>query len=644
MKQTDALSILKTGQNVFLTGQAGAGKTYVLNAYIDYLHKFDIPVAITASTGIAATHLNGMTLHSWSGIGIKNSFAPEDFLKLSKKDAFTARLRATRVLIIDEISMLHKKQVDLVNKVLQHFLESDLPFGGLQVIFAGDFFQLPPIGEKGEQTKDKFAFMSDVWVDMVKNQKLRVCYLSEQHRQAGDNEVERYGMSLNDILNQIRTNKVQPSTRAVLAGTKTQHVDGERTRLYTHNLNVDTINQSELDAIETEAHTYQAYSSGDETLITQLKKNVRAPETLVLKQGAKVMFVKNDPIKEVYNGSMGVVVGFNKSNEHNILPIVRLNDGRNLTVTNEMWEIDNHQGKVLASYHQLPLCLAWAITVHKSQGMTLDAAEIDLSRTFESGQGYVALSRLKSLMGLKLLGINDKSLILDEFARVADERFLELSTQSQAWLDQMSTDALERLQRTFIKRNGDYSLVQSDDDSDDDAQDDAQDEVRYSSNGGFLEVFAAEMMADLYSSETTVTKSTKADDAWHSHSPHADALLDLLDKKSTLKDISSARKLSIASTIDEIALLIDQDKLEPSRLDYLYDRNDLDTLINVLTGVYGLVIDTKQDASQARQEHVPTDQARNQQLSINALYDELRGQIPRNDIRLMLVRLGVALC
>lgn len=163
MKQSIALDILKTGQNVFLTGQAGAGKTYVLNQYISYLRARHIPVAITASTGIASTHMNGMTIHAWSGMGIKDHFTKDDFIRLKSRKSVTDRLKDIKVLVVDEISMLHAWQVDLLDEILRTVRENNQAFGGVQVIFSGDFFQLPPIGNKGESNKEKFAFMAKSW-------------------------------------------------------------------------------------------------------------------------------------------------------------------------------------------------------------------------------------------------------------------------------------------------------------------------------------------------------------------------------------------------------------------------------------------------------------------------------------------------
>ena len=302
MRQSSALNILKTGQNVFLTGSAGSGKTYTLNQYIDYLRARRVPVAVTASTGIAATHMNGTTIHSWSGIGIKDELSDRDLTNLSRKQFLADRLKDTAVLIIDEISMLHAKQLNLVNQVLKHVRKNDAAFGGIQVVVAGDFFQLPPIGSKGESNREKFAFMSEAWLDA----KFHICYLSEQHRQVS--EAANGGLDLDDILNQIRRQEVTFEAIAALEATFDQNVDINRTRLYTHNLNVNKINDKELAALEGETMRFEATATGDSKLVETLKKTVRTQDELILKVGAKVMFIKNNTELGVSNGTMGELI------------------------------------------------------------------------------------------------------------------------------------------------------------------------------------------------------------------------------------------------------------------------------------------------------------------------------------------------
>ena len=487
MRQSSALDILKTGQNVFLTGSAGSGKTYTLNQYINYLRARRVPVAVTASTGIAATHMNGTTIHSWSGIGIKDELSERDLTNLARKQFLADRLKDTAVLVIDEISMLHAKQLNVVNEVLKHVRKSPLAFGGIQVVVAGDFFQLPPIGSRGESNREKFAFMSQAWLDAG----FHICYLSEQHRQVS--EEANGGIDLDDILNQIRRQEVSFESIAALENTFNQDIDIKRTRLYTHNLNVNKINDKELADLKGETMRFDATLNGDTKLVETLKKTVRTQDELILKVGAKVMFIKNNTELGVSNGTMGELVGFaavkveddssksdalidddastdseskakadkkDKAKEKNKvvitkkMPVVRLNTGREVVAEPEEWIIEDEHGEVLASYEQVPLCLAWAITIHKSQGMTLDAAEIDLSRTFELGQGYVALSRLKSLAGLQLLGMNEMSLQLDPLARGADKRFLVLSDEADANYAMLDEKSMKQEHDNFILKSG----------------------------------------------------------------------------------------------------------------------------------------------------------------------------------------------
>ncbi len=436
MKQETALKLLKAGENVFLTGSAGAGKTYTLNQYINYLKARKVAVAITASTGIAATHMNGMTIHTWAGIGIKDFLSEDDMKRMKERKYLKEHLENAQVLIIDEISMLHAKQLNLVNKVLKFFKDSDEPFGGIQVIVAGDFFQLPPVGRNDERNRDKFCFMSDAWVEA----KFRVCYLTEQHRQGND--------YLNDILNAIRAQAITDEHRAALQGTRHQNIGDTYTRLYTHNMDVDSINYKHLNEIDNDPRQFDAQCDGNEKLIETLKSSVRAPESLTLKKHAKVMFVKNNFDMGYINGSLGEVISFEEDDEYGILPKVKLTDGTTLLVEPETWSVDNDAGKTIASFQQIPLRLAWAITIHKSQGMTLEAAEIDLSHTFENGQGYVALSRLKSLDGLRLKGFNEQALELDSLAIKADRRFQELSNEAE---DHFETIDLTPQHKAFIR-------------------------------------------------------------------------------------------------------------------------------------------------------------------------------------------------
>lgn len=314
MTQAQALKILKKGHNVFLTGAAGSGKTYVLGKFIEYLKDKKINVGITASTGIATTHLSGMTIHSWSGIGIKDIMSDKDLSSILGKTYLKTRFHKTNILIIDEISMLHAHRLDMIDRVCRAFKEKDVPFGGMQIVMCGDFFQLPPV-TRGEE-EGNFAYKSHIWNHMD----LQICYLEEQYRQS-DRAFLR-------VLSDIRTDAVTDDTVNYLLERYNQEVRRKikPTRLYTHNTDVDAINEMEL-----------------------------------------------------------------------------------------------------AKIYQIPLRLAWAITIHKSQGMSLDAAEIDLSKSFVPGMGYVALSRVHSLSGMKLVGLNEMSLQVNPEVLEMDKLFQEQS-------------------------------------------------------------------------------------------------------------------------------------------------------------------------------------------------------------------------
>ncbi|MCD4760406.1 AAA family ATPase [bacterium] len=435
MKQNQALDILKMGHNVFLTGAAGSGKTYVLNQYIKLLKQNGIGVAITASTGIAATHLNGVTIHSWSGIGIRETLSKSDLKALIKKSYLRKHFATTDVLIIDEVSMLQPNLLDLVNRVCKAFKENIKPFGGMQIILSGDLFQLPPISK--DKSPVKYFTKSQAWDEM----QAYVCHLSEQHRHDDD--------QLSETLNAIRSNKVCERTLDPLRKRYKTDLNGKvvPTKLYTHNIDVDRINDQELLKIKNPTEVYNMWSHGKKPLIETLTKNCLAPEMLSLKKGTIVMFVKNNFELGYVNGTLGIVTGFDNDENH---PIVKTYNGKTIIVCPERWIIEEDD-KILAEINQIPLRLAWAITVHKSQGMTLDAAEIDLSKSFVPGMGYVALSRVRSLSGLRLLGLNNIALTSDEQVIEIDKILKIQSQKAVNFVDSLNGIDKKKYQQLFIK-------------------------------------------------------------------------------------------------------------------------------------------------------------------------------------------------
>lgn len=422
MKQIEALEILKTGANVFLTGEPGSGKSYTINMFCDWIEKNKrIYPSVTASTGIAATHINGTTIHSWSGIGIHEVITPSIIKNILGKSYVVNRIQNAKILIIDEISMINGQTLDNVDKICREVrAERDMTargksFGGIQIIFVGDFFQLPPVTKDGKKTK--FAFESNAWLSAEP----KICYLTEQHRQEDQEFLE--------ILTGLRAGKITKKNLARLEKCK-RKAPKDITRLFTHNADVDRVNAEELAKIKDTTKTFTMMSSvaypSFQFMIDILKKSCLSPERLHLKIGAPVMFTRNDTQKdgsigEYVNGTLGKVTEFDP------YPVVKTNDGRTIRLSKlAEWSIIE-KGETKASIRQIPLRLAWAITVHKCQGMSLDSATMDLSQAFEYGQGYVALSRVRSLKGLYLEGLNDKALLMHPTVVKKDGLFRKLS-------------------------------------------------------------------------------------------------------------------------------------------------------------------------------------------------------------------------
>ena len=405
MNQGLALEIMLSGESVLLTGPAGAGKTYVLNQFIKHAKADGKHVSVTATTGLAATHLGGTTIHSWAGIGIMDEL-PSGFADHVAKGRREI-IEKTDVLIIDEISMLHDYRLDMVDDACRLVRKKpDVPFGGIQLIMSGDFFQLPPIN-RDDSRAGGFVVHGNAWSELDPT----ICYLQEQHRQ--DDEV------LLDILNALRGGDIRRHhAERLLARVDVEPpADALLTELHTVNIDVDKLNERRLDALEGDELFYTQSTTGADNYVENLQRSVLAPATLRLKKGALVMSVKNAADRRYANGSLGTIIDFEPATEY---PVVEFQNGRVVSMIPESWELRDGDKK-RASITQIPLRLAWAITVHKSQGMTLDAARIDLRKAFVEGMGYVALSRVKNLENLYLTGINRMALSVSGDAQQIDE-------------------------------------------------------------------------------------------------------------------------------------------------------------------------------------------------------------------------------
>ena len=428
MNQGLALEIMLSGESVLLTGPAGAGKTFVLNQFIRLSKYMGKHVSVTATTGLAATHLGGTTIHAWAGIGVLDH-VPANFLEHLSKGRREI-IESTDVLIIDEISMLHDFRLDMVDEVCRLVRKKpELPFGGIQVIMSGDFFQLPPIN-RGESRAGGFAVNSNAWAELDPV----VCYLEEQHRQ--DDE------QLLEILNALRAGDIRRHHAETLLARVGVAPEGDETltELHTVNLDVDSLNERRLAELDGDEVSYQQTTTGSQNYVETLQRSVLAPPILRLKEGALVMAVKNSPDRKYANGSLGIVTAFEPGTDY---PIVEFRSGKQVTMSPDTWELRDGDKK-RASITQIPLRLAWAITVHKSQGMTLDAARIDLRKAFVEGMGYVALSRVKNLNNLFLSGINQMALRVSEEAMAIDEHLRAKAANDKKRFAHLEEQALKR--------------------------------------------------------------------------------------------------------------------------------------------------------------------------------------------------------
>ena len=438
MKQNTALDILKSGKNVFITGSAGTGKTYLLDRYTQYLKERRVYPTIVAPTGIAASHLGGQTIHSFFSLGIRDSIDEGyvDFL-LDKKYLKT-RFSKLKLLIIDEVSMISPEMFSAMDLILRGFKGNDAPFGGVQVVISGDFFQLPPVSKTPKEKR--FAWQSPSW----KALELQTCYLQEKFRQDDD--------KLISILDDIRSGEISASSEALLASRHEKELSTPTpTKLYTHNVDVDRINKDEVEKLNGEPKLFVCDHKGSEKNIEKIFKSSLVLEELALKKGAVVIFIKNNAEAGYVNGTTGKVESFSPIDK---MPIVRTTDGRKIKLDLEDWSLENDSGKVTATVSQVPLRLAWAITIHKSQGMTLDAAEIDLSKTFETGQGYVALSRIKNIEGLRLMGLNTMALRVDPLILHIDDRIKMASKKASDAIEAFSKESLESTFENHISQLG----------------------------------------------------------------------------------------------------------------------------------------------------------------------------------------------
>lgn len=409
--QEKALISFKCGNNIFLTGPGGSGKSYLIKTIVDECNKSERKVQVCAMTGCAAILLNcgAKTLHSWGGFGLGNGDVKTVVKRVTGNKYKKKPWKEVDVLIIDEVSMLSKKLLTCIDYIARISRNNrDTPFGGLQIVLSGDFYQLPPVGHDDDQDTTAFCFESEAWTGIDE-----ICQLSTIKRQDDQTFAK--------ILNQVRLGRITKSTITALTSRIGSAVDGDLkpTLMFPRRFHADQVNCKEYRSLpDTEEFTYERavvddvkeLSANDrknralaspealEHEIKYLSSGTMSERSISLKVGTQVMCVANidmDSEHQIVNGSQGIVTGFQGG-----LPLVQFRSGAVKLMGKHLWQSETFPG---LSIQQIPLIYSWAITIHKAQGVTLEVAEIDAgSHIFECGQTYVALSRVKSIDGLRL--------------------------------------------------------------------------------------------------------------------------------------------------------------------------------------------------------------------------------------------------
>lgn len=446
--------VVEQGKSVFFTGSAGTGKSVLLREIIAVLRKKysreSDRIAITASTGLAACNVGGVTLHSFAGIGLGKEDVDELVKKIKRNQKAKHRWMRTKVLVVDEVSMVDGELFDKLEEIARRLRNNGRPFGGIQLVITGDFFQLPPVPDQGSGRMAKFSFDANSWKSSI------------EHTIGLHHVFRQKDPVFAGMLNEMREGVLSPAS--VNAFKKLSrplpNVDTlSATELFPTRAEVDTANNSRMRQLVGEAQRFEARDGGtivDKAMRDKLLGNCMAPVVLDLKKGSQVMLIKNID-ETLVNGSVGKVIGFMSEETFNGYSTTQNNQGsddeemttketkqrlkidsmlantgqrwpavrfmnadgttRDLLCQREMWKVELPNGEVQASRAQVPLILAWALSIHKAQGQTLERVKVDLGKVFEKGQAYVALSRATSMAGLQVLRFDPSKVLAHERVR-----------------------------------------------------------------------------------------------------------------------------------------------------------------------------------------------------------------------------------
>lgn len=404
-EQKQALEFLKSGENVFITGGAGSGKSFLIRHYMRSLDSKQMP--ILASTGAAAVLLGGRTFHSFFGLGIMEGGVSAALERGRKDGRLMKRLRSVEGVIVDEISMIPRSAFEVAETLAREARGNRHPWGGLRMILVGDFAQLPPV-TKSKEVRE-WSFLSEAW----ERSQFQGCLLTHNQRVTEDSEFL-------EILADVRSGRVTSKVQDFFRSHSREHDENDKsTRLFPRRDQSEVHNQRELSQIQKPEIRIPSIYLGESRYVEMLQKSAPVPGELVIKKGARVMFLQNDPQKKWVNGTRGIVI---EAQPDRI--IVEKENQREVQVEKAQFAMQDADGKVVASVINFPLSLAYATTIHKAQGATLDDLWVDLSRLWEPGHAYVALSRLRRGSGLRLLGWSSKSFITDSLVTKFYESFL----------------------------------------------------------------------------------------------------------------------------------------------------------------------------------------------------------------------------
>lgn len=403
--QNEALKLLNGSENIFLTGVAGSGKSFLLQHFLKDKNSKTHPVV--ASTGAAAVLVKGVTFHSFFGLGIMEGGLEKTITRALKDARLRKRINQVDTIIVDEVSMISGVTLEAAENICREVRKSIVPWGGIRIIAVGDFGQLPPVS-LGGKPKD-WAFQSHTW----EHSNFQVAYLKTVMRSQDEKFLR--------VLNFIRNGQVNFEVHNFLnSKVRKPEEDFTGTILFSHRQSVEDYNLTKLENLKGDVLSFKTTYSGSAKFLEAIKKAAPVPEVLHLKIGALVMIRKNDPMGAYVNGSLGTV----KSAKEGELKVELLN-GNTAKLETESFSYMNPEGEVVAAADNFPVNLAWATTIHKSQGITLDAATIDLSRVFEAGQAYVALSRVKNADALYLSSWNPKAIRASDEVKSFHKQILE---------------------------------------------------------------------------------------------------------------------------------------------------------------------------------------------------------------------------